>query len=86
MPGGEVGIAYALTVLCGVLGQEVSIAQDQPIKRTELIRAEIASAIATANYLTCRTELIDPKISEHEKAAASLLRFVAGTLKPHVQP
>jgi quercetin dioxygenase-like cupin family protein len=36
------GIAYTLTVLCGVLGQDVSIAQDQPIKRTELIRADVA--------------------------------------------
>jgi hypothetical protein len=48
------GIAYALTVLCGVLGQEVSVAQDQPIKRTELIRADVADVAGkeTVIYIT----------------------------------
>jgi quercetin dioxygenase-like cupin family protein len=40
---GMFGFAYALPVLCGVLGQDAAIAQDQPIKRTELIRADVAN-------------------------------------------
>jgi quercetin dioxygenase-like cupin family protein len=38
------GFALALTLLCGVSGQVPSLAQDQPIKRTELIRADVADA------------------------------------------
>jgi quercetin dioxygenase-like cupin family protein len=36
------GPAWALALFVGTLGPSVSIAQDQPIKRTELIRADVA--------------------------------------------
>jgi quercetin dioxygenase-like cupin family protein len=78
------GVAAALALWCGAVGSDVSSAQDQPIKRTELLRADLADIAGKETVIYIADVMPGGEGARHTHYGDEFVYILEGTLL--VQP
>ena len=74
------GFVFALAVSFGTLGTNILLAQDQPIKRTELIRAEVADVPGKETVIYIADVMPGAEGGRHTHYGDEFVYILEGTL------